>query len=146
MTPPSSSAASGTSASSLAPANDVVTSVALLRLSAAPAQPGDVIRLAPNVISVRNWDRLLGGVLYATQPRVDWARLLRRSLSVDALECPKCHGRLRVIAVITERDVARHILAHLGMPTEPPPIARARDPADDLVDENASAQVALDIA
>lgn len=26
---------------------------------------------------------------------------LRRSFSVDVLQCPKCHGRLRMIAVIT---------------------------------------------
>ena len=78
----------------------------------------DVMRLAPNVISVRHWDRLLGGLLYAVSPRVDWATLLRRSFSVDVLECPKCHGRLRMIAVITEREPARRILAHLGLPTE----------------------------
>jgi hypothetical protein len=54
-------------------------------------------RLAPNIISVRHWDRLLGGLLYAVSPRVDWATLLRRSFSVDVLECPKCHGRLRAV-------------------------------------------------
>jgi hypothetical protein len=102
----------------------------VLRSSQWSPQPGDVIRLAPNIISVQHWDRLLGGLLYATQPRVDWATLLRRSFEVDVLECPRCHGRLRVVAVITERDAARRILAHLGMPTEPPPIARARDPTD----------------
>ena len=67
----------------------------------------DVMRLAPNIISVRHWDRLLGGLLYAVSSRVDWATLLRRSFSVDVLECPKCHGRLRRIAVVTEREPAR---------------------------------------
>jgi hypothetical protein len=57
----------------------------------------------------------------------------RRSLSVDALECHKCHGRFRVVAVVTEREPVRRILAHLSLPTEPPPLARARDPTD--VDE-----------
>jgi hypothetical protein len=109
-----------------------------------PLQPGDVTQLAPNVLSVKHWDRLLGGLLYAVQPRVDWARLLRRSLSIDALECPKCHGRLRVVAVITEREPVRRILAHLELPTEPPPLARARDPSDDDVGhEEAPAQLAL---
>ncbi len=114
-------------------ANDVATSAAAL---GAPL-PGDVIQLAPNIISVKHWDRLLGGVLYAVQPRVDWATLLRRSLSVDVLECPKCHGRLRVVAVITERAPVRRILAHLGMPTDAPPVARARDPTDDVGDDDA---------
>jgi hypothetical protein len=105
--------------------------------------PGDVIQLAPNIISVKHWDRLLGGLLCAVQPRVDWATLLRRSLSVDVLECPKCHGRLRVVAVITEREPVQRILAHLGLPTEPPPVARARDPTDDVGDDEPPAQLAF---
>ena len=105
--------------------------------------PGDVIQLAPNIISVKHWDRLMGGLLYAVQPRVDWATLLRRSLSVDVLECPKCHGRLRVLAVIAEREPVQRILAHLGLPTEPPPLARARDPSDDVGDDEGPAQLAL---
>ena len=35
--------------------------------------------LVPNVITVRHWDRLLDGELLATEPRVDWARLMRRT-------------------------------------------------------------------
>ncbi len=42
--------------------------------------PGDVIALAPNVLSVRHWDRLMGGALYAATPRIDWANLLRQIL------------------------------------------------------------------
>ena len=121
------------------PASDGAASAVVL---GAPL-PGDVIQLAPNIISVKHWDRLLGGLLYAVQPRVDWATLLRRSLSVDVLECPKCHGRLRVVAVITEREPVQRILAHLGLPTEPPPVARARDPTDDVGDDEAPAQLAL---
>ncbi len=96
--------------------------------------PPLVIALAPNILSVRHWDRLLGGVLYAVSPRIDWARLLRRSMGVDVLECPKCQGRLRVLAVITERQPVQRILSHLGMATEAPLLARARDPTDDVDD------------
>jgi hypothetical protein len=85
-------------------------------------------------------------LLYAVQPRVDWATLLRRSLSVDALECPKCHGRLRVVAAIPEREPVRRILAHLGLPTEPPPIARARDPTEDVRHDEPPAQLDLGLA
>jgi hypothetical protein len=83
----------------------------------------------------QHWDRLIGGALYAVSTRVDWASLLRRSLDVDVLQCPKCHGRLRVLAVITEREPVRRILAHLGVPTDAPPVARARDPTDDYPDD-----------
>jgi hypothetical protein len=57
--------------------------------------------------------------------RVDWARLSRRSFEVDVLEYPKCRGRLRVLAVITERETVQRILGHVGMATDAPPIARA---------------------
>jgi hypothetical protein len=46
----------------------------------------------------------------------------------DVLTCP-CGRRRRVVADITERDVIVKILQHVGLPTEPPPIARARSPA-----------------
>ncbi len=111
-----------------------------------PVRPGEVIMLAPNILSVQHWDRLLGGLLYATSARVDWASLLRRSFSVDVLECPKCHGRLRVVAVITEREPVRRILSHLDMPTEAPPPSRARDPTDEPDGDPASEQLGLDFA
>jgi hypothetical protein len=102
--------------------------------------------LAPNVIAIRHWERLLGGALYASAPRVDWARLLRRSFEVDVLECPKCRGRLRVLAVITEREPVVRILGHVGMATDVPPIARARDPTDDVDGEEADVQLELGLA
>jgi len=94
------------------------------------AHRGEVIPLTPNVLAVSHWERLLGGAIYAASPRVDWPTLLKRTFDVDVLQCPKCHGRLRVLAVITEREPVRQILAHLGLPTEAPPVARARDPTD----------------
>jgi len=139
---PSPPGASNTHRGPAMSANDVAM-VAAVR--AAPLDD-DVVRLAPNVISVRHWDRLLGGLLYAVSPRVDWATLLRRSFSVDVLECPKCHGRLRMIAVITEREPARRILAHLGLPTDPLLVARARDPTDDADEAGDDGQLALGLA
>jgi hypothetical protein len=65
------------------------------------------------------------------QPRtdIDWATLLRRVYDLDALAC-RCGGRLRVIALITEPAVARAILDSVGLPSQPPPVARARSPDD----------------
>ncbi len=97
-----------------------------------------MIALAPNILAVRHWDRLLGGLLYAATPRVAWANLLRRSFDVDALECPKCHGRLRVLAVITERLQIARVLEHIGLPTEAMPLTRARDPTEDEYEEHTS--------
>ncbi len=60
---------------------------------------------------------------------IDWASLLRRVYDLDALAC-RCGGRLRVIALITERSVATAILDSVGLPSQPPPVARARSPDD----------------
>ena len=48
------------------------------------AARSDVARVvAPNVVLVAHWTRLLDGELYATGPRLDWATLLRRTFDVD---------------------------------------------------------------
>ncbi|MGH8252059.1 MAG: transposase [Steroidobacteraceae bacterium] len=58
-----------------------------------------------------------------------WARLLARIYEVRPLACPRCHGEMRLIAFLTEPNSIRTILAHLGEPTTPPPLApRARAP------------------
>jgi len=44
------------------------------------------------------------------------------------LECPRCHGRLKIIAFITELAVVHKILAHLRLPTELPEPLPARLP------------------
>lgn len=79
---------------------------------------------------MRHWSRLLGGLLYATSPRVDWATLLRRTFDVDVLACPSCGGRLRILGEVTEASTVGRILDALGMPIEAPRAARARDPTE----------------
>jgi len=130
-----------------APAHPTEGGAAMMAQAAGVAtRTGDVIALAPNVLSVRHWDRLMGGALYAASHRVDWASLLRRSFQVDVLACTKCGGRLRVLAVITEREAARRILEHLGQPTDAPPLARARDPTDEPDEVELPAQLGLALA
>ncbi len=62
-----------------------------------------------------------------------WADLMRRVFAVDALACPRCGGRLRLIATLEASDITRRILRHLDLPTEVPPPTPARPPpgADD---------------
>jgi hypothetical protein len=69
------------------------------------------------------WQRLLEGELCATSSRVEWAILLQRTFGVDALRCPSCEQRMRVLSTITEPAAVNKILAHLGMRTEPLPRA-----------------------
>ena len=89
------------------------------------------VELGPNVLGVSHWDRLLGGLLYAATPRIDWATLLRRTFQADGLECRKCRGRLRVLACVADAVTAREILGRLEIPVDVPRAARARDPTDE---------------
>jgi uncharacterized protein YbaR (Trm112 family) len=51
-----------------------------------------------------------------------------RSFGLDVLACPRCGGRLRLIALIDEAAVIARILRHLGLPTETPAARPARAP------------------
>jgi len=60
--------------------------------------------------------------------RYSWSELMRRVFGIDVLTCERCHGRRRLIALITDTLVARNILRHLGLASEAPPLAAARPP------------------
>ena len=53
--------------------------------------------------------------------------------------------RARVLAVITERELISRILAHVGMPIRAAPLARAWDPSETLDDDEAAAQLSLEL-
>jgi hypothetical protein len=57
-----------------------------------------------------------------------WASLMERTFGFDVLACPRCGGRLRLIALIEEAAVIGRILRHLGVPTEIPAPRPARAP------------------
>jgi hypothetical protein len=43
-----------------------------------------------------------------------WAELMRQAFETDVLACPKCGGRMILLATITDPAVIRRILTHLG--------------------------------
>ncbi len=49
--------------------------------------------------------------------RLLWAELCRRTWGGDALECSRCKGRLRPIAVLHDPDEIARYLAHTGETT-----------------------------
>jgi hypothetical protein len=57
-----------------------------------------------------------------------WAELLRRTFAVDALECPVCHGRMRLVAVLTNPTSVARYLTGVGEPTELPARSPDRGP------------------
>ena len=42
------------------------------------------------------------------------------------LECPRCSGRMAIVATITQPEVIRAILECIGLSARPPPLAPAR--------------------
>jgi Putative transposase len=57
-----------------------------------------------------------------------WAQLLKRTFGIDVENCPRCGGRMRLLAVITDLASAARFLRHRGEPSEPPTRAPARAP------------------
>jgi hypothetical protein len=66
-----------------------------------------------------------------------WAELMRRVFAVDVLECPRCHGPMRILAALHPPDTAGSILECLGLPARPPPVAPARCVAPALFESDA---------
>ena len=65
---------------------------------------------------------------------IPWAELLRRVFAEDVLKCPRCGGRMRIVAAVTSPTGIRKILEHLGLPARAPPLARARLAEDERDD------------
>jgi DNA-directed RNA polymerase subunit RPC12/RpoP len=57
-----------------------------------------------------------------------WAALMKRTFGYDVLDCPRCGGRLRLIALIEHAAVIDRILRHLCLPTDLPVARPARAP------------------
>ena len=49
-----------------------------------------------------------------------WAHLMRRAFDIDVLACPRCGGRLGLVATVDDPHAIHEILAHLGLPPEVP--------------------------
>ena len=60
--------------------------------------------------------------------RLDWAAALRRVYGVDVLQCARCGGRLVILAFIEKASAVTAILEHLGLPSVPLPLGKARGP------------------
>jgi hypothetical protein len=77
--------------------------------------------------------------------RLPWAELLQRVFAVDALRCPRCGARMRLVAPIEDPDVARKILACLDLPARAPPLAPAPSPSAWDEDEPSGGEPAWDL-
>jgi len=65
-----------------------------------------------------------------TVPRstLNWAAALKRVWGIDIFECVRCGGRLTILAFIEKPSAVKAILDHLGLPSIPLPLTKARGP------------------
>jgi hypothetical protein len=54
---------------------------------------------------------------------------MQRVFAIDVLMCPSCGARMKPIAEISDRRVARKMLDHVGIPSDAPEPWPARGPA-----------------
>jgi hypothetical protein len=54
------------------------------------------------------------------QARSAWARMIQKVYEVDPLVCPKCGEKMRILAVVTNRQEIRKILEYLRRNKAPP--------------------------
>ena len=62
------------------------------------------------------------------ESRKNWARLIQKIYAVDALTCPTCQGKMKIISFIENPEIIKKILKHLGLwdlKARPPPRANA---------------------
>ena len=55
-----------------------------------------------------------------------WALLLWRSLQIDALLCPRCGSRMKILAYLTDPPVVEAVLDALELPSQAPTVSPAR--------------------
>lgn len=76
-------------------------------------------------------DPCAGGTDGTRPPRLPnrtWAELMQRSFGFDVLACPRCAGRLKLVALIQDGAVIQRILRHLGLPDVVPEMRPSRAP------------------
>jgi hypothetical protein len=54
---------------------------------------------------------------------IAWAKLMQRVFAVDVLECPRCGGKMKILATIHPPEATAAILESLGLSPRAPPLA-----------------------
>jgi hypothetical protein len=93
------------------------------RTAAGLSHPG-----CPTGVKPAGWNQVVESKSKSKlRPRnYSWAQLMTRVFDLDVLECSRCGGRMRILCAINPPPAIRKILACLGLPSRPPPIAPAR--------------------
>jgi hypothetical protein len=87
-------------------------------------------KIVPAPAAAASRDKRSGEEGGAAARRVNrpWAELMARAFGFDVLACPRCPGRLTLVALIRAPAVVTRILTHLGLSMEVPSMRPARAP------------------
>lgn len=66
--------------------------------------------------------------------KAKWAELLRRSFAIEILKCSHCGSKIKVLATIQDKQVAKQILDSIGINSEAPVKASPRAPPQEEMD------------
>ncbi len=69
---------------------------------------------------------------------------MRRTFEVDVLDCPRCGGRLRLLALIEHASIVERILRYLGLPPDRPEPRPARAAPRHVLDPDSQLNVTAD--
>src|SRR5213076_1454547 len=103
---------------------------AIVPAAAAAAVPSSVQgeSVTVNLETIAHREDSLANVIDATMPVAEpssvaphprnyaWAELMKRVWALDVLECPRCRGRMRILADIHSPDAIERILKCLDLP------------------------------
>ncbi len=71
-------------------------------------------------------DHDTAGCAHAAGRWTPWAKLMHRVFAVDVLECPKCGGKMKILATIHPPEATSAILDSLGLAPRAPPSSSMR--------------------
>jgi hypothetical protein len=67
----------------------------------------------------QNQDELIPSILEpdgsSKEYRRNWSRLIQKIYETDPLCCPRCQGRMRILAFIEKPEIIKKILQHLDL-------------------------------
>ena len=101
----------------------VLASAAALRKEVVPGGQGAAPKAEPEQPSRRRAAPLLDPEPFAPRARrLLWAQLLQRTFGLDALECPHCGGKMKLLAAILDPVQIARLCDNLGEPAQAPQV------------------------
>ena len=74
-------------------------------------------------VNAKDRDADANDCAHAARRCIPWAKLMQRVFAIDVLECPRCGGKMKILATIHPPEATAAILESLGLAPRAPPLA-----------------------